>query len=116
MPTDGVEVNVAGDLTDDRGEGPADIEQEINPNGSFLIGPTGFNQTVAIPFYGIPYDTRFLTHNPYQTYANYYDPVNGQRIPSDQHALFLRLYRNDRLGHAMGLPCEIDQRAPTRIR
>ena len=80
MPSDKLEVNISGDLTDDKGPGPADTIVAINPNAAFL---KGFNTNVAIPTFGIPYDTRFLPPNPYTTYATFKDPVDGINIPSD---------------------------------
>jgi iron complex outermembrane receptor protein len=80
MPTDKLEINVSGDLTDDKGPGPADTIVAINPNAAFL---KGFNTAVATPTFGIPYDTRFLPPNPYTTYATFKDPIDGLNIPSD---------------------------------
>ncbi len=83
LPTEGVEVNLSADVTDDKGQQAADTEVAINPNALFLRGPNGFNNKVAIPFYGIPYDTRFLTHSPYTTYATFTNPVNGLAVPPE---------------------------------
>ena len=80
LPTDKLEINVSGDLTDDKGPGPADTIVAINPNATFL---KGYNTSVAIPTFGIPYDTRFLPPNPYSTYVTFKDPVDGIDIPSD---------------------------------
>lgn len=80
LPAPGLEINLSADLTDDKGPGPADQVLAINPNAIFL---KAFNKNVVVPFYGIPYDARFLTNNPYQTYVTFNDPVNGIKIPSD---------------------------------
>jgi iron complex outermembrane recepter protein len=80
LPTDKLEINVSGDLTDDKGPGPADTIVAINPNATFL---KSYNPSVAIPTFGIPYDTRFLPPNPYTTYVTFKDPVDGINIPSD---------------------------------
>lgn len=79
-PTDKLEINISGDLTDDKGPGPADSIIAVNPNAAFL---PGFNATVAVPKFGIPYDARFLAPNPYTTYATFSDPIDGLTIPSD---------------------------------
>jgi iron complex outermembrane recepter protein len=85
MPTDKLEINISGDLTDDKGPGPADTIVNINPTASFLGTPqkAGYNANVLIPAFGIPYDTRFLPPNPYTTYATFKDPIDGYNIPSD---------------------------------
>jgi iron complex outermembrane receptor protein len=80
LPTDKLEINLSGDLTDDKGPGPADTIVAINPNATFL---KSYNPSVAIPTFGIPYDTRFLPPNPYTTYVTFKDPVDGINIPSD---------------------------------
>ncbi len=80
LPAPGLEINLSADLTDDKGPGPADKILAINPNALFL---KSFNKNVVVPFYGIPYDNRFMTSDPYTTYATFNDPVNGYKIPSD---------------------------------
>lgn len=80
LPLPGLEINLSADLTDDRGQPPADKVLAINPDAFFL---KGFNANVVVPFYGIPYDQRFITKNPYTTYFVTHDPVDGITVAAD---------------------------------
>jgi iron complex outermembrane receptor protein len=80
IANDAVEVNVIGDFTHQNQEGPADKYTFIN--GAF---PTtvAWNNTVAIPVFGVPYDERFLTNDPYTGYGTFgIDPLIGREIPN----------------------------------
>jgi iron complex outermembrane recepter protein len=66
MPTSNFEMNLVGDYTVDNGSGAPDTLLKVYP-GVF----TAYNQTTSIPLYGIPYDSRFIPPNRYQTYATF---------------------------------------------
>lgn len=54
----------------------ADLYNRSRPDFSAVATYTDLN-------YGIPYDERFLTGNPYQTYSTFNDPVNGTSFPAE---------------------------------
>jgi iron complex outermembrane recepter protein len=66
LPGDSVEWNFSGDYSDDRGKGAADTLLQVVP-GVF----TSYNNSVSIPQYGIPYDSRFVPSNRFQSYATF---------------------------------------------
>jgi iron complex outermembrane receptor protein len=78
------ELNVTGDLTDDKSEGPADKTLAINNTVPLAAR---FNQQVAGPRYGIAFDNRFLTNDPYTSYSSFEDPINGLETPNIGHVL-----------------------------
>ena len=86
LATDKLELNLAADLTADHGEAPATkmIALALPPNPSGTPGKPGsqisnalalYSAAQAIPVYGIPLDSRFLTSSPYTTYGTYTDPI-----------------------------------------
>ena len=88
LATDRLELNLAADLTDDHGQGPADkvIAEALPPNPTGTPGVPGtqisnalllFSNAASIPLYGVPLDSRFVTNSPYTTYNSYSDPITG---------------------------------------
>ena len=79
----GLEVNVIADMLDDQGEPPADKLISIQPNypGSTL---GLYNSQVLMPRFGVAADNRFVTNNPYSSYATYQDPVSGVSVTNPQ--------------------------------
>lgn len=79
--SDTLTVNLIGDIIDDHSESAPDKTIAIVPNypGSFL-GRT--NTNTYIPEYGIPLDSRFVTADPFTTYATFADPVVGLTVPN----------------------------------
>ncbi len=88
MPTDGIEDNFSVDVTNDRGESPADTLLAIGlpPNPTGTPGKPGtqianvvqlFNQKTAVPLYGVPLDWRFVPSNISYNYVTFNDPVTG---------------------------------------
>jgi iron complex outermembrane receptor protein len=70
---DGLEVSLVADITDDHGEPAAEKLIAVDPTNPTLAGyNTGF---------GIPFDTRFITSNPYSSYSTYNNPTTGQTLP-----------------------------------
>ena len=75
LATDKLEVNFAADYTDQNNEPPAaTIMTKIGPGLDTLYGGA-----VIFPRYGITYnaDNRFVTGNPYTTYATFANPLTG---------------------------------------
>lgn len=83
-----LELNLAADLTDDHGQGPADkqIAMALPPNPTGTPGVPGtqvsnalllFSNNASIPQFGIPLDNRFITNSPFTTYNSYNDPITG---------------------------------------
>lgn len=76
-PTDNVRLTVTADYTKDNSENPADQLLAVTGPGSANL------QSEAAKF-GVVYDNRFVTGNPYATYATYSDPVgSGVVIPGN---------------------------------
>ena len=79
------ELNLSGDLTHVDQSGPPDYIQAINPAVANTTGTGGaalFNKQVALPKFGIPFDQRFLTSDPYKIYASFVDPISGIQTPN----------------------------------
>ena len=79
------ELNLTGDLTYVDQSGPPDYIQAINPNIANTTGTGGaanFNRQVALPNFGVPYDQRFLTSDPYKIYSSFVDPISGILTPN----------------------------------
>jgi len=80
LATDALEVNLIGDYTYQNQQGPADKYTFIN--GAFGTTAT-WNQNVGIPVFGLPYDGRFVTNDPYSGYGTFgIDPLTGRDIPN----------------------------------
>jgi iron complex outermembrane recepter protein len=81
--SENVDINLVGDYSHTNAQPGAD---------SLLTGhnPTDFfnklhNDNLIEPTYGIRYtDNRFVTGDPYKTYANFNDPIGGARWTTDQ--------------------------------
>lgn len=69
-PVDNVSLTLIGDYTRDRSENPADQVVAIT-------GPGGNNLQAAATYFGVVYDSRFVTGDPFTTYATYTDPVGA---------------------------------------
>jgi iron complex outermembrane receptor protein len=75
-PTEDLEFNLSADYVADDSNGAADVLIGINPS-SF----NAYNQSTAVPLYGVPYDNRFLPPNHYTSYSNFQDPQYGLQFP-----------------------------------
>jgi iron complex outermembrane receptor protein len=76
QPAQNVSLTLIGDYTRDRSENPAD--QLL-----IVTGPGGTNLQAQSNYFGVPYDSRFVTGDPFTTYATYSDPVGaGVAIPA----------------------------------
>ena len=76
-PADNVRLTLTADYTRDQSENPADqLLAVVNP------GTANFQAQAA--YFGVAYDNRFVTGNPFTTYATYRDPVGaGVVVPGD---------------------------------
>ncbi|WP_404712234.1 TonB-dependent receptor [Sphingomonas sp. MMS24-J13] len=75
-PASNIKLTINGDYTRDRSPNPAD--QLIT-----VTGPGGVNVQSETNYFGVAYDKRFVTGNPYTAYATYSDPVgSGVVIPA----------------------------------
>jgi iron complex outermembrane receptor protein len=79
VPNDDLEVILRGSLMDDRGE--ADPTKLLAVNNAPGTGINDYNNNVAIPMFGVPLDSRFITNSPYTSYATYQEPSTGRTIP-----------------------------------
>jgi len=78
--TDTVRVTVTGDYIRDTSENAADSIVSILPN------VVTANAKSAAAYFGVAYDSRFVTGNPYTTYASYNDPITaGTVIPGNTY-------------------------------
>jgi iron complex outermembrane receptor protein len=76
--TDNLRITVSGDHTHDTSENAADSIVSILGN---VVTP---NARSAAAFFGVAYDSRFVTGSPYTTYATYNDPITaGTVIPAN---------------------------------
>jgi iron complex outermembrane receptor protein len=75
----GFEINLIGDYTRQRQAGPADKYTVINPANGLV---SNWNANVGVPLFGVPYDTRFLTNDPYTNYSRYNDPITNRSVPN----------------------------------
>ncbi len=75
-PASNVSLTVNADWIRDRSENPADQTVAIT-------GPGANNLVAQSNYFGVPYDSRFVTGDPFTTYASYFDPVgSGVVIPA----------------------------------
>lgn len=79
-PTSNVRLTVTGDYVRDESENPADTTLSLNPA---LNTP---NEISSFTHYGVQYDDRFITGDPYTTYETYNDPIGaGEVIPGHSY-------------------------------
>lgn len=79
LGSDSLEVNIIGDYTRQRQAGPADKYTIINSDHRLI---TAWNNAIAVPLFGVPYDARFLTDDPYTNYSRYNDPITNRQVPN----------------------------------
>jgi iron complex outermembrane receptor protein len=77
---DNLRITVSGDYTHDTSENAADSIVSILGN---VVTP---NAKSAASYFGVAYDSRFVTGDPYTTYASYNDPITaGTVIPGNTY-------------------------------
>lgn len=75
-PLANVRLTVTGEFIRDESQNPADTTLSLNPA---LNTP---NENRSFAYYGVAYDSRFITGDPYTTYETYNDPIGaGTVIP-----------------------------------
>ena len=78
LASDNVEVNLAVDLTEMDQEGPSDKYTFLNPNHNFNLNTSN---SVMVPVFNLPYDTRFITNSPYTGYHRFgSDPLFNRDV------------------------------------
>ncbi|WEK46135.1 MAG: TonB-dependent receptor [Candidatus Andeanibacterium colombiense] len=82
IATDNLEFNVVADYENQHQKQPADKLAVIATSGDGAGYTPVWNATVAIPFYGIPYDDRFVTNSPYSSYNNFRSDITGLDYPN----------------------------------
>jgi iron complex outermembrane receptor protein len=74
IANENLEFLLTADYQNDTSEARADSLIALSP----LVGFFGaWNQDYVVANYGVPYDSRFLTNDPYKTYATYTDVRSG---------------------------------------
>jgi iron complex outermembrane receptor protein len=79
-PASNVRLTITGEWIRDESQNPADTTLSLN---TALNTP---NENLMFDYYGVAYDSRFITGNPYTTYETYNDPIGaGQVIPGHSY-------------------------------
>jgi iron complex outermembrane recepter protein len=78
LAADAVELNISMDVTKIDQAGPSDKYTFMNPAHPFN---QSWSENVAVPVFGLPYDTRFLTDSPYSGYHRFgSDPLFNRDV------------------------------------
>ena len=76
-PAPNIKLTLNADYTRDRSENPADKLMDVP-------GVVSANLKAEATYFGVAYDSRFVTGSPFTTYASYCDPVGaGVTVPGD---------------------------------
>jgi hypothetical protein len=70
VTSDAFEINFVADVTDQEAESPYDLLTAANPNTPLGIN---YNNNVALPTWGVPWDARFLPPNENVNYSGFND-------------------------------------------
>jgi hypothetical protein len=73
VASDSFEINLTADVTDQEAESPYDLLTAANPNTPLGIN---YNNNVALPTWGVPWDQRFLPPNENVNYSGFNDLSN----------------------------------------
>ncbi|MFB0612634.1 TonB-dependent receptor [Aurantiacibacter poecillastricola] len=99
-PTERLRLTVSGDYTRDESSNPADKTLSLRPA---LNTP---NENLSFAYYGVAYDDRFITPDPYETFETYNDPIGaGTVIPG--HSYYNG--SSTRGGHTLAPRSDLDQ-------
>ncbi|MGE3530971.1 MAG: TonB-dependent receptor [Steroidobacteraceae bacterium] len=79
LPTDDLTVRFSVDMLQDRSNGPPDVLADI-PDPNNLLD--GYNNNIALPNFGIAYDSRFRPPDHYTSYQSSTNPRNGITTPN----------------------------------
>ncbi len=85
VATDKTEMSLTGDYSHTHAQPAVDTKLSMHQASNFFNNL--YDQTVVFPRYGIHIvgDNRFLTGNPFTTYANPIDPIDGKNFPPDTY-------------------------------
>lgn len=103
LVNDRLTVNLSADMERDGGTAAPDIPLVIDPTYPGA-GTANYNTYVAVPYYGIPISSRFITGSMYSTYSTFTDQRSGISIP------------NVNTMNAAGVQSKITWRAPDHVR
>ncbi|HTM95985.1 MAG TPA: TonB-dependent receptor [Croceibacterium sp.] len=79
-PASNIRLTVTGEYIRDESQNPADTTLSLNPA---LNTP---NENKQFAYYGVTYDSRFITGDPFSTYETYNDPIGaGMVIPGHSY-------------------------------
>ncbi|MEI9850274.1 MAG: TonB-dependent receptor [Sphingomonas sp.] len=82
-PAAGLDVNLSAEILDDSGESSAQTTVVLNPSAAVRNYSTNVLMNPTSGFYtGVPIDARFLTGDPYTTYAGFTDLSKGRVLPN----------------------------------
>jgi iron complex outermembrane receptor protein len=86
LATDKLEMSLSGDYTDSFADGQPDSKLSRHQPTNFFNNL--YSENVIFPRYGVRFtaDDRFLTGDPYTTYAYPVDPVGGKAFPPGQYS------------------------------
>ena len=82
-PTDNLEINLSGGLSEDNAAGAADVLVWMDPAGFANLKVPGTDDPYFLTYYGVPYDTRFVPTERNTSYATFEDPVYGLKFNPD---------------------------------
>jgi iron complex outermembrane receptor protein len=84
LPSDALELSLAADYSKTVAEPQPDSKLTRHQSTNFFNNL--YSETVVFPRYGVRFtaDDRFVTGNPFTTYANPIDPIQGKNFPPDQ--------------------------------
>ena len=78
LPGNDVELNFIADITEMDQEGPSDKYTFLNPAFNFN---QQYSDNVTVPVFGLPYDTRFISDDPYTGYHRFgSDPLFNRDV------------------------------------
>ncbi|MEJ1963142.1 MAG: TonB-dependent receptor [Gammaproteobacteria bacterium] len=85
LPSDDLEMSLSADYSKTHAEAQPDTKLTQHLASNFFNNQYDLN--VVFPKYGIRFtgDDRFVTGNPFTTYANPIDPIGGKVFPPDQY-------------------------------
>ncbi len=85
LPTDAMEMSLSADYSKTHAE--AQPDSKLGPHLATNVNNDNYDRNVIFPRFGIHFTgtDRFVTGNPFTTYAIPIDPVDGKQFPPDQY-------------------------------
>jgi iron complex outermembrane receptor protein len=84
LPSEALELNFSADYLETVSE--PQVDSKLSRHQSSNVLNNAYSENVVFPRYGVRFtaDDRFLTGDPFKTYANPIDPIQGKVFPVDQ--------------------------------